>query len=169
MFFSTDSQEYRCDITSFIVTKKVSSQLLDWYANRNGSSESITNDLSCGSTIRSQILRATKVCVTGLRSYILRTLFFLGAGTMQESFHVSGTTPHINYKLKIVQNISRSRLLHILKTFGELPSGPASICLYIIFIIYYYSVINIYFAFISLFIHFSIVKIQQDGHMYTYI
>ena len=66
------------------------------------------NDLSCGSTIRSQVLKATDDNATGLRSFMLPTLLFLGTGTMQELFHISGTTPHSNDKLKIVQNISHS-------------------------------------------------------------
>ena len=66
------------------------------------------NDLSCGSTIRSQVLRATDVNATGLRSFILPTLLFIGTETMQERFHISGTTPHQNDKLKIVQNTSHS-------------------------------------------------------------
>ena len=66
------------------------------------------NYLSCGSTIRSQVLKATEVNATGLRSFILPTSLFLGTGTMQKLFHISGTTPHINDKLKIVQNISHS-------------------------------------------------------------
>ena len=64
------------------------------------------NDLSCGSTIRSHVSRATEVNATGLRSFILPTLLFLGTGTMQELFHISGTTPHRNDELTIVQNIS---------------------------------------------------------------
>ena len=51
------------------------------------------NDLSCGSTIHSQVLRATEVIATGLRIFILPTLLFFGTGTMQEHFHMSGTTP----------------------------------------------------------------------------
>ena len=50
------------------------------------------NDLSCGSTIRSQVLRATVLNATGLRPFILPTLLFLGTGTIQERFHISGTT-----------------------------------------------------------------------------
>ena len=64
------------------------------------------NDSSCDSTIRSQVLKETEVNATGLRSFILPTLLFLGTGTMQELFHISGTTPHKNDKLKIVLNIS---------------------------------------------------------------
>ena len=66
------------------------------------------NDLSCGSTNRSHVIKATEVNATGLRSFILPTLFFFGTGTMQERFHISGTTPHIDDNLKIVQNISHS-------------------------------------------------------------
>ena len=92
-----------------MVTKKASSQLLLlWHANWNRSSESLMNDLSCGSTIRSQVFRATEVNATGLRSFILPTLLFFGTGMMQELFHISGTTTHRNDKLKIVQNISHS-------------------------------------------------------------
>ena len=47
------------------------------------------NDLSCGSTIRSQVLKATEVNATGLRSFILPTLLFLGTGTMQESIRLT--------------------------------------------------------------------------------
>ena len=78
-----------------MVTKRASSQLLLlWYANWNGSSESWMNDLSCGSTIRSQVFKATEVNATSLRSFILPTLLFLGTGMMQELFHISGTQPH---------------------------------------------------------------------------
>ena len=127
LFFVTDNLESRWDVTSFMVTKRASSQLLLlWYANWNGSSESWLNDLSCGSTIRSQVLKATEVNATGLRSFILPTLLFLGTGTMQELYHISGTTPLWNDKLKIVQNISHSWLLHIFKTFGEIPSDPVA-------------------------------------------
>ena len=66
------------------------------------------NDLSCDYTIRSQVLKATEVNATVLISFILPTLLFLGTGAMQEPFHMSGTTPHKNNKLKIVQNISHS-------------------------------------------------------------
>ena len=50
------------------------------------------NDLYCGSTIRSYVLIATEVNATGLRSFILPSLLFLGTGMMQELFHISGTT-----------------------------------------------------------------------------
>ena len=81
------------------------------------------NNLSCGSMIRSQVLGATEVNGTGLRSLILPTLLFLGTRTMQELFHISVTTPHRNDELKIVHNISHSLDNN---TFGEMPSGPAA-------------------------------------------
>ena len=84
------------------------------------------NDLSCGSTIRSQVLIATEVIALGLRTFILPTLKFLGTGTMQEHFHIPGKTPHIDVKLKNVWNISHSLLLHTLMTLGEITSGPAN-------------------------------------------
>ena len=62
------------------------------------------NDLSCGSTIRSHVFIATEVNATGLWSFILPTLLFLGTGTIQERFHISGATPHRNDKGKIVDN-----------------------------------------------------------------
>ena len=49
-----------------------------------------------------------EVNATGLRSFILPTLFFVGTGTMQELFQISGTAPYRNDELEIVQNISHS-------------------------------------------------------------
>ena len=66
------------------------------------------NDLSCGSMISSQVLKATEVNATCLSSFNIPTLLFLGTGMMQEHFHISGTTPHRNDKLEIVQNISHN-------------------------------------------------------------